>query len=732
MKTNPDPDAAAPSTNSVRPSSVQAGQDLRRKAEALARDRTACKAEDSATLSPDEIRATLHELRVHQIELEMQNEELRAAQAAIEAGRARYFDLYDLAPVGYCTLSEQGLILEINLTAATLLGTARGALVSQPISHFILKEDQDTYYLHRKQLFETGEPQECELRLVKPDGTNFWARLTATAAQAEDGAHLCRVALSDVAERKRVEEALRESEARFRSYIEHSPYGVFVTDGQGRYVDVNPAAERIAGYSATQLTSMSIPDLLAAESRESGLDQFHTLVAAGRLSTELGFRRADGSLRYWSVSATRIGPDRYLGFVEDITARKRAEKALRAEHERLEYVLSATGTGIDIIDGDFNLHYVNTGWQKVYGDPAGRKCHEYFNGLSEPCPGCGIPTALETKEAVVTDEVLPRENNRPIEVHIIPFQNAEGHWLVAEVNVDITDRKRSEEVLRERNEALEASTARANEMAAVAKRANAAKSEFLANMSHELRTPMNGVIGMTGLLLDTELTEEQREYAEIVRSSGDALLGLINDILDFSQIEARKLKLEVLDFDLQSLLDDFASTLTLRTNEKGLELLCAADPDVPTLLSGDTGRLRQILTNLTGNAVKFTDRGEVALRVSRARDNRRAREDSCLLRFSVRDTGIGIPADKIGILFQQFTQVDASTTRKFGGAGLGLAISRQLAEMLGGEIGVVSVEGQGSEFWFTARFDLQAEAARAQMPLPAERSNMEATHDKPR
>jgi two-component system, cell cycle sensor histidine kinase and response regulator CckA len=175
--------------------------DLRQKAEALVREQAARTPEDSAALSPEEIRKTLHELRVHQIELEMQNEELRTAQAEIEAGRARYFDLYDLAPVGYCTLSEKGLILEANLTAAALLDVPRGTLVNQPISRFIHKEDQDIYYLHRKKLFETGETQECELRLVKPDGASFWGHLKATAAQAADGAPVCRVVISDITER---------------------------------------------------------------------------------------------------------------------------------------------------------------------------------------------------------------------------------------------------------------------------------------------------------------------------------------------------------------------------------------------------------------------------------------------------------------------------------------------------------------------------------------------------
>ena len=288
-------------------------------------------------------------------------------------------------------------------------------------------------------------------------------------------------------------------------------------------------------------------------------------------------------------------------------------------------------------------------------------------------------------------------------------------------NWDITEQEIAKAKLLETNRLLTESVTQAQSLAEQAESANNAKSEFLANMSHEIRTPMNGVIGMTGLLLDTKLDEEQKRYAEIVRSSGESLLILINDILDFSKIEAGKLDLEILDFDLLRLLDDFAGTMAIRAQVKGLEFVCASDPNVPILLKGDPGRLRQILTNLVGNSFKFTNQGEVAVRVSLLSES----DGRAELRFSIRDTGIGIPPDKIGLLFNKFTQVDASTTRKFGGTGLGLAISKQLVELMGGKIGVTSQEGVGSEFWFTVQIEIQPESKINEDRIPA---NLDGVH----
>ncbi|MCX6878488.1 MAG: response regulator [Verrucomicrobia bacterium] len=415
---------------------------------------------------------------------------------------------------------------------------------------------------------------------------------------------------------------------------------------------------------------------------------------------------------------------------QQLTRNEQMQTTLREGEARMRAITDSAQDAILMMDHEGHVSYWNPAAERMLGFSAaeaiGRNLHTFIvPSRYHAAHLAAFPVFQQTGHGDVVGKTLDlvacRKDGREISVQLsLSAVHIHHRWHAVGIMRDVTERKLAEQQLLESNCKLEAATTRANEMAFQAELANVAKSEFLANMSHEIRTPMNGVIGMTSLLLDSPLSDEQRKYAETIRLSGESLLGIINDILDFSKIEAGKLDLEVLDFDLSAVLDDFAELLALHAHDKGLEFICAAAPDVPTYLRGDPSRLRQILLNLAGNAVKFTPHGEVAVRASLIS----ATDLAVVVRFTVRDTGIGIPSDKLAFLFDKFTQVDASTARHYGGTGLGLAISKRFVEMMGGEIGVTSSVGHGSEFWFSVRF------ARPEGPLPAtqQASSLQGTH----
>ncbi|AMV38421.1 response regulator [Planctomyces sp. SH-PL62] len=505
--------------------------------------------------------------------------------------------------------------------------------------------------------------------------------------------------------RKEAEEALRRGEERFRSLIEATSAIVWHTRPSGQVDAEQPSWTEYTGQTFDQLKGTGWLEAVHPDDRAETARAWSAAMGTRSLfQMEHRLRRRDGVYLHMLVRSVPILDERgdvreWVGVHIDIDAEKRAEAALREAEERARLLLESSGEGIYGIDMQGLCTFMNRAAAEMLGysteEVIGRNAHELFHhtrpdGSPYAVEDCPIYRSFRVgKGCRVDDEVLWRRDgvNFPAEYASFPIRGVDGEIKGAVVNfTDITERKRVERELMRANQAAQAATR--------------AKSEFLANMSHEIRTPLNGIVGMTELALDTELSAEQREYLEMVKLSADHLLNVINDILDFSKIEAGKLDLELVEFNLRDTLDDTVATLALRAHKKGLELADYVATDVPDALVGDSHRLRQVIVNLLGNAIKFTEQGEVVLRV----EVQSQTEEDVHLRFAVIDTGIGIAPDQRQRLFRAFAQADTSTTRKYGGTGLGLAISSRLVEMMGGTIELDSAVGRGSTFHFTVCF----------------------------
>ena len=480
-----------------------------------------------------------------------------------------------------------------------------------------------------------------------------------------------------------------------------SLYRVIVNEGgqpvDYQFLDVNPAFEKLTGFKKEDIIGKNRRDL-KIDINDEWINIFNEVYLTGKPSH---FEKYHASFnKYLDVIVYSPQSGHLAVNFNDITESKEAEKALKESEEKFRSISIAAQDGIIIMDNRGNISYWNRAAEKIFGykeeEIIGKNLHhtlapEYYKKDFSEAIEKWKNTGLGNVIGKLVELKALRKDGKEIEIELSLSSVKLGDtWHAIGIVRDITEKTRVQKELKKaRDEAEEASIA---------------KSQFLANMSHEIRTPMNGIIGMTDLLLDTELTDTQREFALTIEKSADSLLNLINDILDFSKIESGKLELEILEFDLRAVVEDVVDLLALKASEKKLAFGYLIYSNVPEMLWGDPGRVRQILINLTGNAIKFTEKGEVLISIKLEEDN-----GPCVkIRFSISDTGIGIPEELIKNLFQSFSQVDSSITRKYGGTGLGLAISKYLSEMMDGEIGVESIPGKGSNFWFTAGFKKQS------------------------
>ena len=615
-------------------------------------------------------------------------------QRKAEEERDRFFSLsLDLL----CITGTDGYFKSTNPSWQQVLGLSGQALLNEPFLNFVHPEDRAKTEEQFRQAVRGQRIAGFETRFRTADGSYRWIEWSVSPDTAQG---IMYAVGRDVSERRQINETIKESEARYRILAQNTTDIISRHSPDGTYTYVSPACKRVLGYEPEEMIGHSIYDFYHPDDHtKARLSQLRVKDLPESFTLLYRIRRKDGTFIWFESTNRTIREDNTERVSEivtvsrDITVRKTIEENLAESERRLEQIIETVQSGITLSDEAGNFEVFNTAMEELTGyTMAEANAAGDFSKLLYPDEGDrqraldGLKTLLEEGHVPETETVILTKDGRRrtllVTTDLVSFKGAK---MFLSGFRDITERKEAEEELKNAKEAAESATR--------------AKSEFLAMMSHEIRTPMNSVIGMTDLLLQTPLNEEQHDFAETIRTSGESLLAIINDILDFSKIESSKIELEDRPCEPKTVIEEVLDLFSAKALEKGIDLLYWINPQVPPFVMGDSLRIRQILTNLVGNAVKFTAHGEVVISLNVA-----SRQDKHLeLQFSVKDSGIGIAPDKLDRLFKPFSQVDSSTTRRFGGTGLGLVISMRLTELMGGKIWAESVPNQGSTFSFTIK-----------------------------
>ncbi len=619
---------------------------------------------------------------------------------------ARLRSIIDTAADAIIVISSDGIIQEFSPSAVGIFGYKPEEAIGKNVSFLmpeIVRNEQTGSIRHDLWTGKAGAigattPDSFALR---KNGEVFPVELSLSEAFVGDE-RLFTGIVRDVTERKKAEEGLRK----LSMAVEASPLSVVITNKRGTIEYVNPGFTKTTGYEFEEAIGEN-PRILSAGYRPPGFikELWQTLLAGKEWHGEFRNKAKNGELSWQSAVISPITNSEneithFVSIQEDVTERKEIEQALHMEEERSRLLLESVGEGIFGIGEDGLVNFINPAAIQLLGYQADELIGEKIHGIihhshsdGSPHPEEQCPMNLTLRQGTtytIDDEFLWRKDGScfPAQYSSVPIHKDGKIAGVVVVFRDITQQKEAISAIKKAHLAAEEATQ--------------AKSNFLANMSHEIRTPMNAIIGMSHLALQSNLNSQQQDYVNKIHHAADSLLGIINDILDFSKIEAGKLEMEAEPFQLDNTLDQLAHLITVKTKEKGLELLIHIHPEVPNGLIGDSLRLGQILVNLTNNAVKFTEKGEIIIRI----EPEAFADDRVTLQFSVIDSGIGMTKEQMGKLFRSFSQADASTSRKYGGTGLGLTISKTLTEMMGGKIWAESTVGEGSAFIFTANFGL--------------------------